>query len=94
MQKVQRKKGRLLKWMKDWMSNFRLSLSFRVSLNYLRFFLINGILFFAMAGLLYLREELKPFYNTAEQMTVLFEMGGRSFQQYIQANAPENYVWS
>lgn len=92
MQKAQKKRVRPLKWIKEWMRNFRLSLSLRVSLNYLRFFLINGIIFFAIIGLLYLREEMKPFYNTAEQMLVLLELGEEPFQKFVTEEAPENVV--
>lgn len=92
MQKAQKKKGRLLRWMKDWIKNFRLSLSLRVSLNYLRFFLINGLLFFAIVGLLYLREEIKPFYNTAEQMIVLLELGEESFERFVAKEEPEKIL--
>ena len=93
MQKAQGTKGRqMMKWVKEWMKNFRLSLSLRVSLNYLRFFLINGILFFGIIGLLYLREELKPFYNTVEQMVVLMELGEEPFRQFVKQETPEKIM--
>ena len=88
-QKAQKKKGKIFHWIGDWVRNFRLSLSLRVSLNYLRFFLINGFLFFTLVGLLYLREELRPFYAEAEQMIVLLETGEESFQSYIKEQPPE-----
>ena len=43
MEKQQGRWKRQIRWMKEGMKNFRLSLSLRVSLNYLRFFLINGL---------------------------------------------------
>ena len=45
MEKQQGRWKRQLRWMKEGAKNFRLSLSLRVSLNYLRFFLINGVIF-------------------------------------------------
>jgi len=92
MQKAQNKKGKMMRWIKDWIANFRLSLSLRISLNYLRVFLINGFLFFAILGLLHLREELKPFYSTAEQMAVLLEMGEKPFLQYVEEEQPEKML--
>ncbi len=92
MQKAQGKKRIQLKWMRDWIKNFRLSLSLRVSLNYVRIFFINGCLLFAIMGLLYLREELRPFYNTAEQMVVLLELGEEPFFQFVASEEPEKLL--
>ena len=68
MEKQQKRLERQLRWIKEGMKNFRLSLSLRVSLNYLRFFLINGVLFFGIMGLLYLWEEMKPSKEIVEQL--------------------------
>ena len=92
MKEAQGKKRRMFRWMGEWIRNFRLSLSLRISLNYLRFFLINGFLFFILIGLLYLREELKPFYNEAEHMIVLLEMGEEPFQKYVEEKVPEKMM--
>ncbi len=89
MQKVQKRRKKQIKWMKDWMKNFRLSLSLRVSLNYLRFFLINGILFFIIAGMLYLYEERKPFAEEAEQLAVLLELDEDAFFAYVDREQPK-----
>ena len=71
MEKQQGKWRRQLRWMKEGAKNLRLSLSLRVSLNYLRFYLINGIIFFFLLGFLYLWIEMKPSMDIVEQMVVL-----------------------
>ncbi len=81
---------RQIRWIKEGAKNFRLSLSLRVSLNYLRFFLINGIIFFFILGFLYLREEVKPSLAVAEQMVVLLEMNEEKFVEYAVQKQPEH----
>ena len=95
MKMQQVKWNRQMRWMREGIKNFRLSLSLRVSLNYLRFFLINGILFFGILGFLYIREEMKPSIETAEQMLVLLEMNEAKFVEYVVFEQPENLqvVW-
>ncbi len=92
MKKAQKKKTIQWKWMREWMKNFRLSLSFRVSLNYLRFFLINGVLFFLILTFLYMKEEIDPFLWEAEQMGVLLEIGDTAFQNYVKKEEPEKLL--
>lgn len=92
MQKAHKKRSKQITWMKDWMKNFRFSLSFRISLNYLRFFLINGILFFVIAGGLYLYEERRPFAMEAEQMAVLLELDEDTFFDYVSREHPKLQV--
>ena len=89
MKKAQGKGKRQLKWVKEWFQNFHLSLSLRVSLNYLRFFFINGILFFIILSVLYIREEMKPYSYRTEQMIILLELGEEYFQGYVEAETPE-----
>ena len=90
MEKQQGKWKRQMRWIKEGMKNFRLSLSLRVSLNYLRFFLINGLIFFFFLGFLYVREEMKPSMETVEQMIVLLEMDDDKFISYASYTQPEN----
>ena len=89
MEKQQGRWKRQIRWMREGMKNFRLSLSLRVSLNYLRFFLINGVLFFFVLGLLYLCEEIKPLVDSAEQMIVLLEKSEEDFDGYLVDNKSE-----
>lgn len=95
MEKQQGRWKRQMRWIKEGMKNFRLSLSLRVSLNYLRFFLINGFIFFFILGFLYLREEMKPTTDIVEQMVVLLEMDDDKFISYASYKKPENMeiVW-
>ena len=90
MEKQQKRWKRQMKWIKEGARNFRLSLSLRVSLNYLRFFLINGIIFFGITGFLYLREEMKPSMEIAEQMTVLLEINEQKFVDFAVKENPKN----
>lgn len=90
MEKQQGKWERQLRWIKEGTKNFRFSLSFRVSLNYLRFFLINGIIFFFVLGFLYVYEELKPSMDIVEQMVVLLEMDDDKFVEYAVSEQPKN----
>lgn len=90
MEKQQGRWKRQIRWIKEGMKNFRFSLSFRVSLNYLRFFLINGIIFFFILGFLYVHEELKPSMNIVEQMVVLLEMDEEKFVEYAVQEQPKN----
>ena len=90
MEKQQGRWKRQIKWMKEGMKNFRLSLSLRVSLNYLRFFLINGIIFFFILGFLYVHEEMKPTRTAVEQMVVLLEMDENKFVDYVVKEQPQN----
>ena len=92
MKKQQGRWKRQIRWMKEGMKNFRLSLSLRVSLNYLRFFLINGVIFFFILGLLYLREEMKPSVDLVEQIVVLLEKSEEEFVDYIVDKQPENFA--
>ena len=89
MEKQQGRWKRQIKWMKEGMKNFRLSLSLRVSLNYLRFFLINGIIFFFILGFLYVHEEMKPTRTAVEQMVVLLEMDENKFVDYVVKEQPQ-----
>lgn len=95
MEKQQGRLKRQLRWIKEGMKNFRLSLSLRVSLNYLRFFLINGVIFFFILGFLYLREEMKPSMEIVEQMVVLLEMDEEKFVEYAVQEQPEHLavIW-
>ncbi len=90
MKKQQGRLKRQIRWIREGAKNFRFSLSFRVSLNYLRFFLINGLIFFAVIGVLYFREEMKPSRNMTEQMVVLLEMGEEKFAEYVKEKRPEH----
>ena len=90
MEKQQGRWRRQIRWMKEGMKNFRLSLSLRVSLNYLRFFLINGIIFFFILGFLYVHEEMKPARTVVEQMVVLLEMDEKKFVDYVVKEQPQN----
>ena len=81
---------RQIRWIKEGAKNFRLSLSLRVSLNYLRFFLINGIIFFFILGFLYVHEEMKPTTEIVEQMVVLLEMDEDKFVEYAVREQPKN----
>jgi len=89
MEKREGRVKRQLKWIKEGARKFHLSLSLRVSLNYLRFFLINGILFFLIMGFLYLREEMKPSLRLVEQMVVLLEYGDEKFLEFVKKEQPE-----
>lgn len=89
MEKQQGRLKRQIRWIKEGAKNFRLSLSLRVSLNYLRFFLINGILFFCILGFLYLREEMRPSMEIVEQMVVLLELDEQKFVEYAVKEQPE-----
>ena len=95
MKKHQSRWERQKKWMKEGVKNFRLSLSLRVSLNYLRFFLINGVLFFAIIGLLYLLQEMKPSKEIVEQMVVLLEMDEDKFVEFAVREKPKkiSVIW-
>lgn len=66
------------------------SLSFRISFNYLRFLLINGVLFFGIVGFLYVRSEIKWHRSEAEQMVVLLEMGTEEFEWYAKEYKTDN----
>jgi len=90
MEKRQGRWKRQMRWIKEGMKNFRLSLSFRVSLNYLRFFLINGIIFFFILGFLYVHEEMKPTKAVVEQMVVLLEKDEEKFVEYAVSEQPKN----
>lgn len=95
MEKLQKKWKRQLKWMKEGIKSLSLSLSLRVSLNYLRFFLINGVLFFAILGFLYLREQMKPSMDVTEQLVVLLETDEDQFVEYVTKEQPKNLavIW-
>lgn len=90
MEKQQGRFKRQIRWIKEGAKNFRLSLSLRVSLNYLRFFLINGMVFFFILGFLYLRVEMRETKEIAEQMVVLLEMDEKKFVEYAVKEQPEN----
>ena len=90
MEKQQGRLKRQIRWIKEGAKNFRFSLSFRVSLNYLRIFLLNGIIFFFILGFLYVHEEMKPARNVVEQMVVLLEMDEKKFVEYIVNEKPQN----
>ena len=90
MEKQQRRWNRQIRWIKEGMKNFRLSLSLRVSLNYLRIFLINGIIFFFILGFLYVHEEIAPSKAVVEQMVVLLERDEKKFVEYAVTEQPKN----
>ena len=90
MEKQQGRWKRQIRWIKEGMKNFRLSLSLRVSLNYLRFFLINGIIFFFILGFLYVHEEMGPARTVVEQMVVLMEHDENKFIEYAESEQPQN----
>lgn len=90
MEKQQGRWKRQIRWIKEGMKNFRLSLSLRVSLNYLRFFLINGVIFFFILGFLYVHEEMEPTKAVVEQMTVLLERDEKKFVEYAVSEQPQN----
>lgn len=90
MEKQKKRWKRQVRWLKEGVKNFRLSLSLRVSLNYLRFFLINGFIFFLVLWILYLRQEVKPSVDMAEQMVVLLEMNEKKFLDFIEQEQPEH----
>lgn len=90
MEKQQGRWKRQIRWIREGMKNFRLSLSLRVSLNYLRFFLINGIIFFFILGFLYVHEEMRPARTVVEQMVVLLEMDEKKFVDYVVKEQPQN----
>ena len=89
MEKRQDRWKRQIRWIKEGAKNFRLSLSLRVSLNYLRFFLMNGLLFFGIMGFLYLWLEVKPSMDIVEQMVVLLEMDEEKFVEFVVKEQPE-----
>jgi signal transduction histidine kinase len=90
MEKQQGRWKRQIRWIKEGMKNFRLSLSLRVSLNYLRFFLINGVIFFFILGFLYVHEEMEPAKAVVEQMVVLLERDEQKFVEYAVSVQPKN----
>ena len=81
---------RYMRWIKEGAKNFRLSLSLRVSLNYLRIFLINGVIFFFILGFLYVHEEMNPAMDVVEQMVVLLETDEKKFVEYAVMEQPRN----
>lgn len=89
MEKQQGRWKRQVRWMKEGMKNFRLSLSLRVSLNYLRIFLINGVVFFFILGFLYVHEEMEPAKAVVEQMVVLLERDEDKFVEYAVSEQPQ-----
>ena len=90
MEKQQRRWKKQMKWIREGVKNFRLSLSLRVSLNYLRFYLINGMVFFFILGFLYLYVEMKPSMEVVEQMVVLLEMDEKKFVDFVVKEQPED----
>ena len=90
MGKQQEGLKRQIRWIREGVKNFRFSLSLRVSLNYLRFFLINGILFFFILTFLYFLEETKESRDIVEQMAVLLELGDEPFIEYVEEIQPED----
>lgn len=60
----------------EWLSNFRLSIAFRISLAYLKLLLTHGILFMAVFSLLYMYTEKVHFDNMAKDLAVLVEEKG------------------
>ena len=90
MEKQQGRWKRQIRWMKEGAKNFRLSLSLRVSLNYLRFYLINGMVFFFILGFLYLRVEMNHSMEIVEQMVVLLEMDEKKFVDFVVNEQPED----
>lgn len=69
---------------------FRLSLSARVSLNYLRFLLINGLLFFAILSFLFLRGDFGEMRQIVDQMIVCMETDSMDFATYVTKEHPKN----
>ena len=65
------------------MGKIRLSITYRIAINYLRLLLLNGVLFFFVFILLYLNVEKESFQNLAEQVIVNLEGNGVSFGQQI-----------
>lgn len=81
---------RVQHWQKNFMNNFRMSLSVRISLNYVKFLLINGILFFLVIAFLLFQEDRKPYMRVFNQMTVNLEYSMSGFMDYISDNQPKN----
>ena len=90
MEKQQGRWRRQLRWIKEGAKNLKLSLSLRVSLNYVRFFLINGIVFFFILGFLYLRVDMNRSMEIVEQMVVLLEMDENKFVEFVVKEQPED----
>lgn len=81
--RIQKWKGRVAK-------KFRLSLSARVSLNYLRFLLINGVLFFGIMVFLFLRGDFGEMRQVVDQMIICMETGSGDFEAYVREENPQN----
>lgn len=88
--KAQKIGKRILKWKREFTKKFRLSLSARVSFNYLRFLLINGILFFVILAFLFLRGDFGEMQQVVDQMIVCMETGSEDFKAYIREENPKN----
>ena len=81
--KAQKMGKRIRKWKRGIAKKFRLSLSARVSLNYLRFLLINGILFFGIMIFLFLRGDFGEMRQVVDQMIICMETGSGDFEAYM-----------
>ncbi|MGN0504953.1 MAG: sensor histidine kinase [Lachnospiraceae bacterium] len=82
--------SKIRKWQKEFTEKFRLSLSVRISLNYLRFLLINGLLFFGILIFLYLSGDFREMRQTVDQMIVRMEAGSAAFASYITEERPKD----
>lgn len=77
------------KWKKDISKKIRFSFSARISLNYLRFLVINGMLFFAILALLFFNAEMREQRQIANQMIVYLETDTQLFEHYVSEVKPK-----
>ena len=68
------------------------SLSSRISLNYVKFLLLNGILFFLIFSGLYLQEERKQPQRVMDQMAVFLEYSEDAFDKYVKQEQPDGLL--
>ncbi len=60
----------------EWLSNFRLSITFRISLAYLKLLLTHGVLLFVGFFLVFISAEKNSFADKSEEIMMLLETGG------------------
>lgn len=58
----------------------RLSMSYRISLNYLKFLIINGVIFMAAFVLLYINAQISDYRKSAEQIISQFSADGKGIE--------------
>ena len=65
-------------------SKIRLSLTLRISWNYVKLLLLNGVVFFAVFAVLYIGEEKKDYTERAESMVIQIERKDKNVIDAIQ----------